>query len=312
MFRFLYAIFALFVLIMVLLVLIKTDLSGFINTFSRLSRSGKLQAEQLSDAVIRDDVKLRSLAQRLVKGCPDIECQAYSLFNYLLSEYRIDNSLKWNELTSSPERLIRTNSGSGMDLNVLLSSLMESINIPTRIIITDGFSYISACGLSRYGIYRLIVDDQYKNMPPVLKDKFRLAAGQVWVALPELDEKGENVTIKILSDTTINMYLFHSKKEVIFDGDNKNYFPECLVKSKSGILEKCFMEPGNLLAVMANDKDATVEIALYRDIIGEDDIAVQNFDGEDCIPFAFLTDKGWFTPAMDKSEIKEAVFNPRR
>ncbi|MDR0454069.1 MAG: hypothetical protein LBH05_04575 [Deferribacteraceae bacterium] len=308
MFRFVYIIFAIFFAVTILLVLVKTDLGGFTDALKKLRQPDELQS-QLSGMITTDDIRLRSLARDIVKNCADIECRAYYLYKYVKSEYRVDNNITWNKPALSPEQIIRNGAGSGIELNILLSSLMENADISTRVVITDNnLSYVSACGLSKTAVYRIILSEQ--NAAPALKDMVRLAAGQVWVAAPEIKESGESVKINITSDTPIDLFVFHSSKEIFFEGDKKNYFPECHVKAETDISEDCFMQSGNVLAIVSNYNDAAVEVTVHKNTIHEDDIAVQNFGKEECIPFALFADNGWYTPAMDMGEKKTLVFNP--
>jgi hypothetical protein len=168
---------------------------------------------------------------------------------------------------------------------------MENMDIPTHLAIAENKSYLYVCGISEKRLYDLILNDM-KSMP-LLRERVRMAAGQIWMAAPEIPNDRENMMVDVAASAPVGVYVFPSAQGIDISETHGNYFPQCVER---GLLTgglSCYISNGNAVAVFASSSDVVVNIVLHPYVpLGH--IATRNIEGRKCIPFDISVERGWF------------------
>lgn len=121
-----------------------------LNTFGQSLKMRESEVySSIAERISFNDPELKNLSLSITKDCPvnDKECKANKIFNYVINNYKhIEHTAPG--VLKSPEQTIKDGGGDCKDLSILYNSLLENIQIRTRLVFTKNHAYGLVCGVN--------------------------------------------------------------------------------------------------------------------------------------------------------------------
>ncbi len=119
------------------------------------------EANPYIDAIVFEDINLRSTASSIVSGCysGNKECQVSKIYRYVIDNYDYYSDPRSRELIQSPYETMEVKGGDCEDLTILLNSLLENLGIKTYLVLTENHAYSLACGINVDNLWGYIQKD---------------------------------------------------------------------------------------------------------------------------------------------------------
>ncbi|MBU0496639.1 MAG: transglutaminase-like domain-containing protein [Candidatus Thermoplasmatota archaeon] len=116
------------------------------------------QALPYLQKIVTDDTTLRNYAESLITTCnsQDTECKVTTIYRHIIETYELITPSTSNKNLQTPQETIQQKQGTSDDLTILLSSLLENINIPTYIILTSNHVYTLVSDMDKTGLWDAI------------------------------------------------------------------------------------------------------------------------------------------------------------
>ncbi len=127
-------------------------LIGF-GSFNSFGQSPKIRESEVYSSIAErisfNDSELNNLSLLITKDCPvhNKECKANKIFNYVINNYKHIEHTEPGVL-KSPKQTIKDGGGDCKDLSILYNSLLENIQIRTKLAFTKDHAYGLVCGIN--------------------------------------------------------------------------------------------------------------------------------------------------------------------
>lgn len=207
------------------------------------------RAEPYIEKIVTDDAELRDYANSLITDCDseDRECQINAIYRHIVENYNCVNDSGDIGSIQTPQETIQLEEGDCEDLSILISSLLENIDIKTYLVLTENHIYPMALNIDSTKIWNYIksslIDqvekDWGENISQTYEETFDLNPGYIrYYGAGEGQSFGGyidylNIEYYIDSLQPLHFYIVHSYSDLenLILGDDFEHYEEKEIKS---------------------------------------------------------------------------------
>lgn len=231
-----------------------------------------LRAEPYLKEIVYNDLILKELALNYTSSCgeTDISCKVNEVYRNVVESKKYLPDIDGQEVIKSPFETISQMGGDCEDLAILASSLLENLNIPTYLVLTQNHAYALACGVDlqktkEYGqeslkeIYAGKLQNETNLEVSIIRgeiflsnlkeDNVTLKPGEGFVLSSGKEEGMFNLEYSFSSKDKFRFYVVLSQEEIdkFVDGQVFNFVKACTLEAGS-----CQNLPANYLIFIYN------------------------------------------------------------
>lgn len=205
-----------------------------------------------------DNPVLQGYAQSLITNCDiaDDECKVNTIYRHIVENYTYLADPEDEEIIQTPQETMQRKGGDCEDLTILLISLLENIDIPCYMVLTDTHAYALAIDIDTDSLWTYIEQslisqvekDNNKDIRQHLFETINLNRQTSWYYGgngSNLSKSFESLTFTYLitSDRPIDIYLVPSKRDFnSFVNDTSfSIVSDCEYLDKQMVNDSCTM-----------------------------------------------------------------------
>jgi len=245
------------------------------------------------DEIVLNDANIRNKALSISSDCSsgETECQVNEIYRYVVENYEYQNDPINKEKIKSPSKTIFDEGGDCEDFAILLSSLLENIDIETYLVLTDDHAYALACGIDINALEQEVIESFNRNEnlldETVILDSY-YAYYYGWDG--EDAEQAFILDYEVSSDRSIDVIVTSSSESLDKWANRESYdsYASCSRRDVKQYHGTCTMNKyGGLLIINENSGKARVNVKInikYNDLnLEEFKTSFEEVDKEDCI-----------------------------
>ncbi|MCK5261595.1 MAG: hypothetical protein KAJ44_05400 [Thermoplasmatales archaeon] len=268
------------------------------------------KAEPYIEKIVTDDAELRDYANSLITDCDseDRECQINAIYRHIVENYNCVNDSGDIGSIQTPQETIQLKEGDCEDLSILISSLLENIDIKTYLVLTEDHVYSLAYNVDSEKLWDYVEQslisqveaDWEESIIQTYEQTFPLMGHNMWYYGGEEGSSfGEyidylNIEYSIESTQPLHMFVVPSQNDFInlTQGMNFTHYSEWEQDNITSINDtiEYLDKYGGIVLFNGGSQDATVSVNFefyfrpsFYELYGEDDITNHYIDEISCV-----------------------------
>ena len=268
------------------------------------------KAEPYIEKIVTDDAELRDYANSLITDCDseDRECQINAIYRHIVENYNCVNDSGDIGSIQTPQETIQLKEGDCEDLSILISSLLENIDIKTYLVLTEDHVYSLAYNVDpeklwdyvEQSLISQVEKDWGENISQTYEETFDLNPGYIrYYGAGEGQSFGDyieylNIKYEIHTNPSLHFYVVHSYSDLynLSQGNDFNHYQELEKPALISIIDSIEYLDRYVGIVLFNEgtqvANVSVDLEFYfrpsfYELFGEENITNYYINGISCV-----------------------------